>query len=894
MVRRTRHFPMTLRLPPASWLALPLFLALVTGARAATIRVDVSDASGARLAGVGVEILDPRIDGVTDDRGTVLLRGVPEGRRTVSVSAPGHTGRTVEIDAPDAGTVGLEVILEPIAFRESVTVRGDLLEDGRRRARVRRARSTEIAEVVASDAIGRFPDDDAASAAQRLPGVTTLRDQGEARFVVIRGLPLDFASTTVNGERVPSGEADERIVSLDLFPTEALEAIEIRKTPSPDRDGDAIGGTVNLVTRLPPLGRRAGAALGHGVDDASDGDRSRASAAVGARTGGGGPGFLVAASHLNVDRGIDSFEAVPGDEGPEAVRFQDSTVERRRRGLTGALDLPLGASGSLVLRGIWADLEDREVRRRREHRLEDEALVQELKDRTETQEILSFVGSGQTLLGDSLLLSFRLGWNRAREAEPSRLDAVFVQEGVGFDDSDPTRVVGEDPGESVLEEVRTERDSAQVEGWLASLDVERPWLRAAGAGSVRLGLKVRRDEATRDDNLVVHETEDDVGLLDLVDPSWRPADPFRAGPASSGFDLGLFPSPRTAAELIGLDGLDGEPDLEEDLGDYTATETVSAAYAMIDLPLREHLGLVAGLRWERTETSYSALEIVLDEDDDPVIAPVRGGSAGDELLPMAALRWAPSWRDTFRLSLARTLARPGLEAQAPYRVVLEEDEEILLGNPDLRPTTAWSADLQWDRTVDTPGRLTFGLFAKSLRDVIVTARSEIEQDGDEVVILQPRNAGDAWLVGAELAFETRFSRLPGAWSGLGLSANATWTRAETDLPTRPSTDLPGQAEWVGNVALSYEKRGFSGRLAWTSRDTLIEELGDEPGEDVRLSSRHQVDLALRFQVSRRWSLFAEAVNVTGEPLRRTLGDSRELFLEERYGAWGMAGVRFDF
>ncbi len=103
-------------------------------------------------------------------------------------------------------------------------------------------------------------------------------------------------------------------------------------------------------------------------------------------------------------------------------------------------------------------------------------------------------------------------------------------------------------------------------------------------------------------------------------------------------------------------------------------------------------------------------------------------------------------------------------------------------------------------------------------------------DGYEAV--QPLNGGDATLWGAEFSFNQQLTILPGALSGLGVYANYTWTDSDAGIIGRGDGNrLPGQAQHTSNPALSYEKSGFSGRLAWDYFGDHVDEVGEDASED---------------------------------------------------------------
>ncbi|MBL6729850.1 MAG: TonB-dependent receptor plug domain-containing protein, partial [Bacteroidia bacterium] len=116
-----------------------------------------------------------------------------------------------------------------------------------------------ITNVVTADQAGKYPDDNVGEALRRISGISVQNDQGEARNIVMRGFGTQLNSVTLNGDRLPSAEGDNRNIQLDLIPTNMIEAIVVKKSLTPDMEGDAIGGSVNLITRSNPSDFRASA-----------------------------------------------------------------------------------------------------------------------------------------------------------------------------------------------------------------------------------------------------------------------------------------------------------------------------------------------------------------------------------------------------------------------------------------------------------------------------------------------------------------------------------------------------------------------------------------------------------------------------------------------------------
>ncbi len=105
-----------------------------------------------------------------------------------------------------------------------------------------------IKNVISADDAGQFADQNVAESLQRLPGVSIERSEGEGRFVSVRGLDPAFNNVTLNGVKLGSTEKGNGSVALDILPADLLDQVEVSKTPTPDQDGDAIGGTIEIKT----------------------------------------------------------------------------------------------------------------------------------------------------------------------------------------------------------------------------------------------------------------------------------------------------------------------------------------------------------------------------------------------------------------------------------------------------------------------------------------------------------------------------------------------------------------------------------------------------------------------------------------------------------------------
>ncbi|MCI0416730.1 TonB-dependent receptor plug domain-containing protein [bacterium] len=202
------------------------------------------------VVGAVVEFTEKNLRTQTDRDGTFRLSELPSGSQVIRIRSLGYNERETVVDITPGASNFLTIELIPV-FRESVEVEVPFLE-GQAKALNQQKTAINIKNIVSADQIGRFPDSNATEATQRLPGVTLERDQGEGRFVQIRGTEPRLTSVSINGERIPAPEGDIRFVGLDVIPADLLEAIEVSKALTPDMESDAIGGAINLVTKTPP------------------------------------------------------------------------------------------------------------------------------------------------------------------------------------------------------------------------------------------------------------------------------------------------------------------------------------------------------------------------------------------------------------------------------------------------------------------------------------------------------------------------------------------------------------------------------------------------------------------------------------------------------------------
>lgn len=240
----------------ASLSAIAFTVSLLAGPGQVLVRV-VEDASSATLEGATVSIPELNIKKGTDRSGRITLRDVPAGEYNLTVSYRGLPDETVAVTVESDGSVAVPVRMggqpdDSVVVLDEVYVGNNSItsEDI---AQQMRLNSLNISDVVAADTVGQLPDRSVADAVRRLPGISVERGSGQTQneYVTIRGMYSDFNKVLVDGVAVTVSnfEGASRSVPLNVISSEVADTIEVTKAPTPDMDGDAIGGTINIRTR---------------------------------------------------------------------------------------------------------------------------------------------------------------------------------------------------------------------------------------------------------------------------------------------------------------------------------------------------------------------------------------------------------------------------------------------------------------------------------------------------------------------------------------------------------------------------------------------------------------------------------------------------------------------
>src|ERR1700687_1403058 len=296
-------------------MALTVCLVLSAGAGSqgskGIIRGHVTDATGATLVGAQVILQQNGASVVTDAQGRFFLNDLDPGTYTVEISYVGFTPVKKDAEVVAGQTASLDTKMEVESVNLQVLVTADRAA-GEAEAVNRERNADNIVQVLPADVIRSLPNANMADALGRLPSVSIERDEGEGKYVQVRGTEPRLTNTTIDGVNVPSPESGVRQIKFDAIPADIVESVEINKTLQANMDGDGIGGSINLVTKT-ATEKPTIALSGMGGYMPIEGGRPQVetTATVGQRFGREKKfGILVGGSYDWTGRGIDDIEPV--------------------------------------------------------------------------------------------------------------------------------------------------------------------------------------------------------------------------------------------------------------------------------------------------------------------------------------------------------------------------------------------------------------------------------------------------------------------------------------------------------------------------------------------------------------------------------------------------------
>lgn len=723
-----------------------------------TIRGRIIDASKQTLPGASIYIENLRTGVTSDVNGYYTFSNLNPGTYTIKISYVGYSPVEMKITIPAGRTLEKDVVLNEGLELQEVVVGGAF--QGQRRAINSQKNSLGITNVVSADQVGKFPDSNIGDALKRISGINVQYDQGEARFGQVRGTSADLSSVTINGNRIPSAEGDTRNVQLDLIPADMIQTIEVNKVVTPDMDGDAIGGSINLVTKNSPYKRTITATAGSGYNWISEKAQLNLGFTYGDRFFNDKLGIMLSASYQNAPSGSDDVEFVWDTDSKGTICLTDYQIRqyyvtRERQSYSAAFDWDINANHKLFFKGIFNNRNDwenryrltlkdlnKDVNKKKEGAVADNKASVRLQTkagspnnrnaRLERQRTMDFTLGGEHLFG-KLSMDWNASYARASEERPNEryLGYELKKQNFDIDLSDIRRPYASAEAGSTLilnnnfslQELTEQQEDIVEKDLKFSMNFKLPLVKGFYSNQLRFGAKVVDKSKDKDLEFYDYEPVDEKAFNsnsfsntnEQNRNGYMPGEKYKAGTFISkeyvgGLDLNnssLFNKTENPEELA---------------GEYKARETVTAGYLRFDQNFGKKLSAMVGLRLENTHLKYNGRKLTLNDDGDPESLTVTPDVKDSYLniLPSVLLKYNVNEDFKIRGSFTETLSRPKYSALIPNVNVNNKDSELTLGNPELKPTTSFNFDLSADYYFKSVGLVSIGIYYKDINDFIVT------------------------------------------------------------------------------------------------------------------------------------------------------------------------------
>ena len=765
-----------------------------------------------------------------------------------------------------------------------------------------------IISVVDSDALGNFPDTTAADAIRRLSGISVENDQGEGRYVTIRGLSSDLNSVAVNGASMVAPE-NGRSVIMDGIPTELMDSITVSKTLTPEMDSDSIGGRIEFNTKKPTDLDEMLLKVKVSSKFAEYTDYEQA------------PNFSVTYGDSITDntahimgltyssKNIESYNNETGFGWEDGymnddfeLRYYDLT--RERYGFSYDINTLL-ESGAVVFANIlYNQYEEDEIRFKNEYGkikmaepFENSMLSSRVRHDAETRQRYETRTIGAMNLGAEFdmadwAVDSQLSYSWAEENDSDNADITFrnydKDSGAVFDWSNPVHPFVTPVDDTLRNPENLEFDAFEM--WSnVSKDSETTFQINADNGLWKVGYKYRGRTKDVDDYIIAYEW-DDMTMADFeftTAPGWF-------------FPNQVFGNHMTAQETYNLRSLTDQMtvDFSDDISrDFITDETINSVYAQRTVEL-EKTTIIAGVRYEHTDFESTAY----DQDGNRTYAENDYGFVAPSV---TVKHWlTDNWQ--VRGALWRGLSRPGFKETAPitdYDVDTSGDTSGSIGNPNLKPYEADNFDLSLEYYGEGMTYFAVGYFHKSIANAIYPTyqRNGVFNgisfnDGVETWI----NADDSRINGIELNAQYGWE------NGLYVATNFTLTDSESAFNFEDdvsfTTPFRKLADKAANVNFGYDKGAWDIRVAGNYRSDYLDWLADEDGDIGEVSVNNsrfvgdfiQWDLTVKYEVNDNFTVKAEAVNLNNRPEYYYWGNESQLSQYDMYGKNYSIGFNYTF
>ncbi len=861
-------------------------------AQNASVKGRVTDGDSKEpLPGAYVHLDDTKKGALTDPFGNYELNKLSPGEYKIKVKYVGFE----EFEKEFKITPGQQVILNIALVAkkqnlETVRVYGKLDESNESSSRQSERNANNITNVLSARAMERSPDLNAATAITRVSAVTLQRNSGsDEAFAIIRGLEPRYNNSLINGVKVTSPDPVSRFVSLNIVPSDLLDRIEVSKSLTPEMEGDAIGGTVNLVFKDAPDHEyfKADVSLGYSaiffnrkfdafdqgaVQRKSPADRfgknysatpgyfsrpnldftkktapptSLASFTYGRRFFNNKLGFIVSDSYQNQYYGTNSefniaiFDPKNNNKPIISdVANRTYSTQQLNNGLSTHLDYQPDEKNKITLDNVFLYTHIAQARLSIDTSIiggnggrvgpGTGTVYNDNRSFIQNQYVENLKLSGKHVIAKHFQFDWTGVYSDATANSPDRADLTLNH----LINPDFTSTPSYFDAVSRIWSKNGNKD-----------------LSANGNLSYTTDLGANKSLQIKVGGLYRHSTRFNTQNQYQLKPA-----PEANGVKSPFMDI--YSANWIVYNVTGS--------LQSDASNYTAFEDITAGYGEFKLTLNK-LDVVGGLRAEGTKQGYDTNPVVL-------IQTSSAEKTYTDLLPSIQLKYRLTEHANLRASYFKSISRPALYELVPTPTFGEATD--VTGNPYLKHSEADNYDLRYELFPKNEEQFFVGGFYKDIKNPIEFALQGLNQGGQ--ALTTPQNFGTAKIAGAEVVYSRYFGNL-------GVSGNYTYTYSNikspkvfnttdsqgnqvsvTKLQSRP---LQGQAGNVVNLSLLYKndrQKAFV-QLAYTYTSKTIPFIYNGYGYDYYTQPQSFLSLSAEKQMRRHLTMTLKVNNILNTP-----------------------------
>jgi TonB-dependent receptor len=882
--------------------------------------------------------------------GSYALRDVPVGPYTLAVTGPSGA----EIDARIVVMPGRETHRD-IAVAGGATALDEIVVLAQRTpiaiARLAQQQAPNLVNVQTYQEIKKLPDISVAEAVRRVPGISLETDEGEGRYVNIRGLDADLNSTTFGGLRLPptnnaSPFGGYRAVTLDSIPIGLVGALTITKSNLPSQDAEALGGTIEITPKTAPRGGEPfiQGSIGTGYEALHSTPITDVAVTLGGHFGGpdgffsGGPFSIVLTAAYNEDhRKFDDLEpayfndpqGVAGSRPYNAIsniQQRDYELNRKRHAYGIDLGYEPDANNRWYIRAFDAGYGERYKRpylsltpdggvtTLASGQLQDTlaapgAIMKNFRDEYETSRDRIFVIGGRNAFGANII-DYRVGYTEGTYHKPYDYNSFFAFDPaaaansvITYNNSGPGHVpvytlTGADytnPTNYSLADFNNSRqDNFDRELSFAGNYERLANFFGSEDGSFKFGFSVRlRHKQT----LAAPTSYPTIPALSLTSVASSGNETYYNGLYQNGVDI----APGYLQSQLGSGTVQPGDQISADQQFLDVKENVYAGYGQYQATWGK-FGLLAGVRVENTDDSSRAFQTQTTADGVTTAAPISAKTNYTNVFPSVQLKYEIQHDLIARATYSTAIGRPGFNQSNVSLSVDLGSGIISQGNPNLKPITANSFDVSIEKYLPGAGIISAGLFYKDFSNYIVARTVPASSipgglpfyHSGNLQFLTFLNAGRSYARGVELNFNHRFTSLPGAFGGLGLAANFTYVDSRFEIRPGEYSALPSTSKYTYNAAVFYERGPLNLRLSAYSASADLFGFGSDKTSDVYNATRTSMDFGGSYDINKHLELYFAAKNLLDTPHAFYQGTKDRPIQREFYGQTYQLGVRFDY